>query len=37
MSVSVATARHSAEVNGVAYYFCCAGCRAKFLEKGVSA
>jgi xanthine dehydrogenase accessory factor len=37
MSVMVATARHTAEANGVAYYFCCAGCRTKFLEKGVSA
>jgi len=34
----VATARHKAEVEGVAYYFCCAGCRSKFLQqKGVSA
>jgi YHS domain-containing protein len=33
----VASARHTAEVRGVAYYFCCAGCRSKFLEKGVSA
>jgi xanthine dehydrogenase accessory factor len=30
MSVNVATARHRAQVEGVAYYFCCAGCRAKF-------
>lgn len=38
MTVAVATARHKAEVAGVAYYFCCAGCRAKFLQtKGVSA
>jgi xanthine dehydrogenase accessory factor len=37
MTVNVATARHKAEVAGVAYYFCCAGCRAKFLEKGVNA
>lgn len=38
MTVAVATARHKAEVEGVAYYFCCAGCRAKFLQtKGVSA
>ena len=37
MTVTVATARHTAEVRGVAYYFCCAGCRSKFLEKGVSA
>jgi xanthine dehydrogenase accessory factor len=37
MTVNVATARHRAEVQGVAYYFCCAGCRTRFLEKGVSA
>ena len=29
MSVAVATARHTAEVDGVTYYFCCAGCRAQ--------
>ena len=32
MSVIVASARHTAEVDGVAYYFCCANCRAKFLK-----
>jgi xanthine dehydrogenase accessory factor len=32
MSVNVATARHKAEVQGVTYYFCCAGCRSKFLQ-----
>lgn len=38
MSVTIATARHKAEVQGVAYYFCCAGCRTRFLQtKGVSA
>lgn len=37
MTVNVAGARHQAEVGGKAYYFCCAGCRTKFLEKGVSA
>jgi P-type Cu+ transporter len=31
MTVAIATARHKAEVKGVAYYFCCAGCRTKFL------
>ena len=31
MSVMVAAARQTAQVDGVAYYFCCAGCRAKFL------
>ena len=37
MTVNIARARHSAEVGGVAYYFCCAGCRTRFLERGVSA
>lgn len=38
MSVAIATARHKAEVDGVAYYFCCGGCRTRFLHmKGVSA
>ena len=38
MAVNVATARHKAEVAGAAYYFCCGGCRARFLQmKGVSA
>ena len=32
MSVVVAEARHTAEVDGVSYYFCCANCRSKFLE-----
>jgi xanthine dehydrogenase accessory factor len=31
MSVEVATARHTADVDGVAYYFCCANCRARFV------
>ena len=31
MSVSVASARQTTEVDGVMYYFCCASCRAKFL------
>ena len=33
MSVAVAGARHTAEVLGVAYYFCCAGCRTTFLAE----
>jgi len=37
MAVAVAGARHSAELEGKTYYFCCAGCRTKFLQKGVSA
>ena len=32
MTVNVATARHTAEVEGKTYYFCCAGCRTKFLQ-----
>jgi xanthine dehydrogenase accessory factor len=32
MSVIVAAARQRAEVDGVAYYFCCASCRSKFLK-----
>jgi xanthine dehydrogenase accessory factor len=32
MNVTVATARHTAEVDGVSHYFCCADCRAKFLK-----
>src|SRR5262245_19137072 len=37
MMVNTATARHKAEVEGMMYYFCCAGCKTKFLEKGVRA
>jgi xanthine dehydrogenase accessory factor len=33
MTVAVATARHTAEVKGAKYYFCCAGCRSKFLQR----
>jgi xanthine dehydrogenase accessory factor len=32
MKIAVAGARHTAEVQGVTYYFCCAGCRSKFLQ-----
>jgi xanthine dehydrogenase accessory factor len=32
MSVTIASARHTAEHDGVAFYFCCANCRAKFLK-----
>jgi xanthine dehydrogenase accessory factor len=32
MEVTIAGARHSAEVAGTTYYFCCGGCRAKFLQ-----
>jgi len=31
MGIKVAGARHTAEALGVTYYFCCAGCRTKFL------
>jgi len=31
MSVDPATAKHSAEHEGEKYYFCCAGCREKFI------
>jgi len=33
MSVDAATARHTAEVDGVAYYFCGASCRARFVKQ----
>ena len=32
MSVTIASARQTAEVDGVVYYFCCANCRARFLK-----
>jgi xanthine dehydrogenase accessory factor len=31
MTVATGGARHVAELNGSKYYFCCGGCRAKFL------
>jgi xanthine dehydrogenase accessory factor len=31
MTVEVASARHRADVGGRTYYFCCGGCREKFL------
>jgi YHS domain-containing protein len=33
MTVTVAGARHTAEVSGATYYFCCVGCRTKFLAE----
>jgi len=33
MSVTVATARHTADIDGVTYYFCCANCRATFVKQ----
>lgn len=32
MSVTVAGAKHVAEAGGKSYYFCCGGCRTKFLS-----
>ncbi len=32
MRVAEATARHTAEVDGVIHYFCCANCRTRFLQ-----
>ena len=32
MAVTIARATHVAELNGATYYFCCGGCRARFLE-----
>jgi len=31
MAVAIAGARHFADVGGARYYFCCAGCRTRFL------
>jgi xanthine dehydrogenase accessory factor len=31
MTVAIAGARHHADVDGRRYYFCCGGCRARFL------
>jgi Cu+-exporting ATPase len=31
MTVEVAGARHSAEHGGATFYFCCGGCRERFL------
>jgi xanthine dehydrogenase accessory factor len=32
MDVDIAGARHTAELGGVSYYFCCASCRSRFLN-----
>jgi xanthine dehydrogenase accessory factor len=32
MTVDVATAKHTAELDGAPYYFCCAQCRARFVK-----
>jgi xanthine dehydrogenase accessory factor len=32
MEVAIASAKHVAEVEGVTYYFCCPGCRARFVK-----
>jgi YHS domain-containing protein len=33
MTVDIATARHTAELDGVTYYFCCPHCRARFVKE----
>jgi xanthine dehydrogenase accessory factor len=33
MTVEIATARHTAEHAGRTYYFCCGGCRTRFLAE----
>jgi xanthine dehydrogenase accessory factor len=33
MQVDVATTRHRADLDGITYYFCCAGCKARFLKQ----
>lgn len=33
MEVAIAGASHTAEVGGTIYYFCCGGCRARFLKE----
>ena len=33
MDVEIATAKHSAEVDGTTYYFCCAHCRSSFVKE----
>jgi len=32
MQVTIATARHTADVDSTRYYFCCPGCRARFIK-----
>lgn len=32
MEVETAGARHTADVGGITYYFCCPGCRARFVK-----
>jgi xanthine dehydrogenase accessory factor len=33
MRVEIVGARHAAEVDGTVYYFCCANCRARFVDE----
>ena len=33
MTVATATAGHQAEFGGRTYYFCCGGCRERFLKE----
>jgi len=35
-SVDPATAKHHADYHGISYYFCCAGCQAKFTAEPTS-
>jgi YHS domain-containing protein len=32
MEVTIADAKHTADVDGATYYFCCPGCRARFVK-----
>ena len=32
MEVEMAGAKHTAEIAGITYYFCCPGCRARFVK-----
>ena len=33
MEVDVATAKHTADLDGVTYYFCCTNCRSRFVKQ----
>jgi YHS domain-containing protein len=32
MSVTIATAKHTADHDGTTYYFCCPSCRSRFVQ-----
>jgi xanthine dehydrogenase accessory factor len=36
MSVTIATARHTADHDGITYYFCCPSCRSRFVQTPTS-